>query len=166
MKGPAGFDVKNRRARIYGTGDNKFCWTPLPTIAVAAANMLRHPERVLNRPIYICPFQHLSQNLILSTLESVLDTKFSVESVDVKKINENARIALDRGEGTKAMKGLVVSNQFYEGDSGNDFSHIVENEVVGVQAMSVEQAVRDAIKLYGEDSAVVEGMFKIDPCEV
>lgn len=166
MKGPAGFDIKNRRARIYGTGDNPLCWTPLPTIARAVASMLRGPEAVLNRSIYICPFQHLTQNLILSTLESVLETSFSVEHVDVQKINGNARIALERGEAMKAMKGLTVSNQFYEGDSGNDFSHLVENEVVGVSIMSVEDAIRDAIAEYGTDHAVVEGMFNVQPCEL
>lgn len=166
MKGPGGIDVKNRRVRTYGTGNNPIFWTPLPTMAVAAANMLRNPEYVANRPIYICPFEKLSQNLILSTLESVLDTKFEVEFVDVKKINENARLALAKGEATKAMKGLAVSNQFYDGDSGNDFSHLVENDTVGVTMMTVEEAVRDAIARYGVNTDVVEGMFKVEPCEV
>lgn len=166
MKGPAGFDIANRRARIYGTGNNPLYWTPLPTIALAAANMLRHPDPISNRPIYICPFPQLSQNILLSTVESVLDTKLTVENVDVKKISENAKLALQRGEGAKAIKGLTVSAQFFEGSGGNDFSHLVENETVGVQTMSVEDAVRDAIARWGEDCAVVEAMFKVEPCEV
>ncbi|KAF2853742.1 NAD(P)-binding protein [Plenodomus tracheiphilus IPT5] len=166
MKGPAGFDVKNRRARIYGTGDNPLFWTPLPTIGLAAANMLRKTELIANRPVYICPITPLTQNIILDTLESVLNTKFTVEDVDVGTINKNARIALERGEVGKAMKGLTVSNQFYEGDCGNNFSHLVENEVVGVQTMSVDDAVKSAIAKYGEDSPVVEGMFRVDACEL
>lgn len=165
-KGPAGFDIANRHARIYGTGDNPLCWTPLPIMGVAAANMLRKPAAVANRPIHICPFRKLTQNHILATLESVLGTKFTVEKVDVKKINEHARIALDRGEAGKAMKGLAVSNQFYEGDSGNDFSELVENNTVGVEMMTVEDAIKDVIARYGEDSKVVEAMFKVEPCEV
>ncbi|KAF1849104.1 NAD(P)-binding protein [Cucurbitaria berberidis CBS 394.84] len=168
MKGPAGFDIANRHARIYGTGNNPLCWTPLPTIALAVANIIRNPKPVCNRPIYICPFpkNQLTQNILLSTLESVLDTKFTIENVDVKKINEHAKIALERGEAGKAMKGLAVSNQFYEADSGNDFSHLVENEVVGVNTMSVEDAVREAIQRYGEDFKIVEGMFRVEPCEI
>jgi hypothetical protein len=165
-KGVAGFDIANRIARIYGTGNNPLCWTPLPTMGLAAANMLRNPESVTNRPIYISPFRELSQNLILNTLENVLGTKFAIENVDVKKINEHARIALERGEFAKAMKGLAVSNQFYEGDSGNDFRKLVENETVGVETMSVEDAVRDTIARYGEDCKVVEGMFRVEPCEI
>jgi hypothetical protein len=165
-KGVAGFDIANRHARIYGTGNNPLCWTPLPTMGLAAANMLRNPDSVKNRPIYISPFHKLSQNIILGTLEKVLGTKFTIENVDIAKINTNARIALERGEVAKAMKGLAVSNQFYEEDSGNDFRELVENDTVGVDTMSVEDAVRDTIARYGEDCKVVEGMFRVEPCEI
>jgi hypothetical protein len=135
-------------------------------MGVAAANMLRSPAAVANRPIHICPFSKLTQNQILTTLESVLGTKFTVDKIDVEKINEHARIALDQGEAGKAMKGLAVSNQFYEGDSGNDFSELVENETVGVEMMTVEAAINDVIVRYGEDSKVVEAMFKVEACEI
>lgn len=168
MKGPAGFDIANRRARIYGTGANPLYWTPLPTIGLAVANMLRNPAPILNRPIYICPFvkTELTQSILFNTLESILNVKFEVEKVDVKKIHWNAMIALERGEAAKAMKGFAVANQFYEEDCGNDFSHLVENETVGVEILSVEDAVKDAIARYGEDCKIVEGMFRVEPCEV
>lgn len=135
-------------------------------MGVAAANMLQNPAAIANRPIHICPFSNLTQNQILNTLESVLGTKFTVEKVDVKKINEHARIALDRGEAGKAMKGLAVSNQFYEEDSGNDFSALVENETVGVEMMTAEDAIKDVLARYGEDSKVVEAMFRVEACEI
>lgn len=168
MRGPAGFDVAKRKARIYGTGNNPLLWTPLPVIAQAAGNMLQNPAAVANRPIYICPFLKgdLTQQSLLTTLERVLDSTFTIERVDVAKINENAKIALERGEGAKAMKGLAVSNQFYEDDSGNDFSHLTENDLVGVELMSVEEAVRGAISRWGEDCQVVETMFRVEACEV
>ena len=130
--------------------------------------MLRNPEPIASRPVYICPFStgQLTQNTLLTTLEAVLNTKFTTEHVDVKKINEHARIALERGEAAKAMKGLGLSNQFYEGDSGNDFSTLVENELVGVKMVSVEDAVRDVIERYGRDCKVVETMFRIEACEI
>jgi hypothetical protein len=166
MKGPAGFDIANRRARIYGTGDNILCWTPLPTMGLAVANMLRNPEPFMNRSIFICPFSDLTQNKLLSNLEKAIGEKFGVDNIDVKKINEHARIALERGEAAKAMKGLAVSNQFYEDDCGNDFRHLVENDLVGVEMMSVEDAVRDALGQYGKDCKAVESLFKVEPCEI
>jgi hypothetical protein len=165
-KGPAGFDIANLRARIYGTGDNILCWTSVPTMSLAVANMLRNPEAVLNRSIFICPFEHLTQNILLSTLEKVLGERFEVENVDVAKINKHSRIALARGEGTKAMKGLTISNQFYEEDCGNDFRHQVENDLVGVEMMSVEDAVRDVIERYGKEPEIVQAMFDVNPCEI
>ncbi|KZM26103.1 uncharacterized protein EKO05_0001205 [Ascochyta rabiei] len=168
MKGPAGFDIATRQARIYGTGNNPLFWTPLPTIARAAGNMLRSPDAVANRPVYICPFAkgELTQNTLLAALQSALDSEFTIETVDVAKINKHAIIALERGEEGKAMKGLAVSNQFYEEDSGGDFSHLTENDLVGVEMTSVEEAVRDALAKWGRDCPVVEGMFRVEACEI
>lgn len=166
MKGPAGFDVKNKKMRRYGTGENKLFWTPLSTMAKVVVRMLREPEKVVNRPIYIAPIPHLTQNIILAALEEVLGEKFHVEDVDVKTINEHALIALERGEVGKAMKGLTVSNQFFEGDCGNNFSALVENELVGVQEMSVEEAIRDAVDRWGLECEIVEGLFRVEACEI
>jgi hypothetical protein len=168
-KGPAGFDIAAHHARIYGTGAHPLHWTPLPVLALAASNMLRNPSAITNRAIYVCPFiqtQLPTQSSILAALERVLDTKFTVEHVDVAKINKHARIALERGEGAKAMKGLAVSNQFYEGDSGNDFGHLVDNKTVGVEGMSVEDAVRDVVGRFGPGYGLVRGMLEVEACEV
>lgn len=127
--------------------------------------MLLKPDPILNRAIHISPLPGLTQNAILAALETVLSTKFVVTNVDVAQINKNARIALERGEVSKAMRGLTISNQFYEGDS-NDFTGLVENELVGVKKTDIEEAVKDAIQRYGEATPIVEGMYKVDPCEV
>ncbi|KAF1975086.1 hypothetical protein BU23DRAFT_530912 [Bimuria novae-zelandiae CBS 107.79] len=170
MKGPAGFNIKDKEARIYGTGENPLYWTPLPTIARAAANMLRNPDAIANRGIYICPFPPgaVTQNKLLVVLEAVLDTKFSVTYVDVEKINRNAKIALGRGEFVKTMRGFAVTNQFFEGDCGNNLDGMTENELVGAkeQGLGLEEAIRQAVGRYGADSAVVESMFRIEACEV
>lgn len=168
MKGPAGFDIANRKARIYGTGNNPLLWTPLPTIARAAGNMLRNPDTVVNRPTYICPFAKgaLTQMSLLTAVQSELGTQFALEQVNIEEINKNARIALERGETGKAMKGLRISNQFFEGDNGNDFSHLIENDLVGIETMTVEEAVRDAIAKWGRDCEALEGLFKVEACEI
>ncbi|KXJ96403.1 hypothetical protein Micbo1qcDRAFT_210703 [Microdochium bolleyi] len=193
MKGPAGFDIKNRRARIYGTGDATLCWTPLPMMAVGVANMLRwhgdatgehDTSRFVNKGLLISGVEKFSQNKILAVLEDIFSSSetnsassaptagpipggaFAVEHVDIAKINANARTALERGEGAKAMKGLGISNQFYEPDAAGDFAHLCDNAAVGVHAVSLEQAVRDALALYGEDCEIVQGMFNVEPCEI
>ncbi|KAF2438370.1 NAD(P)-binding protein [Karstenula rhodostoma CBS 690.94] len=168
MNGPAGFDVKNKAARIYGTGANPLYWTPLPTIGTAVANILRNPSPALNRGIYISPFAPgtLTQNSLLAALEAVLDTKFAVTHVDVAAINLNAKAALERGDLGKAMRGFTITNQFYEGDCGNNLEGMTENEMCGVKEVSVEDAVRDAIATYGVEGSVVESMFRVEASEI
>ncbi|KAL6157310.1 hypothetical protein ACJQWK_06755 [Exserohilum turcicum] len=186
MKGPAGISVRDAHACIYGTGNTPLYWTPLPTIARAAAAMLRDPLPIMNRAIHICPFvaergaqSCLTQRTLIRTLEAKLGKQFSVENVDVERINNNALAVLEKYDkdlpGGKeniglAIKGLGIGNQFYDeekdGCHGDNFSRLVENEVVGVKTMGVEDAVKDAIEQYGRDCAVVEGMFRVDACEV
>ncbi|KAL1606229.1 hypothetical protein SLS60_003631 [Paraconiothyrium brasiliense] len=168
MKGPAGFDIKNKQARIYGSGNNPLYWTPLPTIGAAAAAVIRNPSATANRGVFICPFAPgtLTQNTILATLEKVLESPFSVTHVDVATIHKNAKIALGREEVGKAMRGFTISNQFYEEDCGNCLEGLTENELLGVKEVSVEEAIRETIERYGTDVAVVESMFRVEPCDV
>jgi hypothetical protein len=143
--------------------------------------MLRDPRSIVNQPVLICPFpptSNLTQNTLLRTLENLLHTKFSIEHVDVDKIHRNALVVLEKWkeggeqeEGKaqmgKAMKGLAVCNQFYEGDdSAKDPGQTLQNEVVGVMTMQVEDAVRDALERYGKDCQVVKSMFDIEACEI
>ena len=183
MRGPAGFSLPTTHARIYGTGNTPLYWTPLPTIARAAVYMLRNPAPITNRAIHICPFvtrrgepSCITQRVLLQTLEEILRKKFSTEQVDVEVSWKRALDVLEKykhgqpgGEQIAlAVKGLAVSNQFYEedqGEGGDAFSWLVENEVVGVEVMSVEEAVREAVERYGRDCKVVEGMYRVEACE-
>jgi hypothetical protein len=140
--------------------------------------MLRNPLPIANRPILICPFPHLTQNMLLRILEKLLDTSFSVEHVDLEKIHRHALVVLEKWkeggeqeEGKvqmgKAMKGLAISNQFYGGE--DDVKHLgqaVQNEIVGVKTMQVEDAVREALEQYGKECQVVQGMFNVEACDI
>lgn len=145
-KGVAGFNISARKATIYGTGDNVACWTPLPVIATAAANMLRKPDEIRNRAIFICGVRDLTQNAILAALEAETGDTFEREMVDVQEIRRQALEALENGELGKATRGLTINAQFNEEDSAADFSYLVENELVEVEAVDVREAVREYLK--------------------
>ncbi|KAL7268471.1 hypothetical protein RUND412_008902 [Rhizina undulata] len=151
MKGPAGFDIPGRKAKIYGSGNNLSCWTPLPVAASAAVNMLRNPDTILNHGIFISGVRDLTQNAILAALEAVTGDKFEVERVDVKKIKEKALEALANGEFKQATMGLTINSNFNEDDSVANFWHKVENELVGVEPVSVEEAVKAAMNSWGKN---------------
>lgn len=144
-KGPAGFDIAGRKATIYDTGNTLACWTPLPVVASAVVHMLRSPhENILNRGVFICGVKSVTQNNILAALESELGggEKFTVQRVPLEPIKEAAMKALERGEWKDATRGLALWFNFKEGVSKADFWSRVENELVGVQAVRVEDAVR------------------------
>ena len=145
-KGPAGFDIDGRKATIYGTGNNLACWTPLPVIATAIANMLRKPDPILNHPVFVCGVRGLTQNAMLAALEAETGAKFEVDRVDIQKIRQDALDALERGEPGKAMRGLTLNAQFNEKDSAANFWDMVENPLVGVEAVDVREAVREYLK--------------------
>jgi hypothetical protein len=151
MGGPAGFDIPNRKARIYGSGNNLSCWTPLSTIAVAVVNMFRNPSTILNRSIFVSGVLDLTQNAILVALEAETGDKFSVEYVDVWQIKKEALGALEKGEYRQATRGLAINHNFNEEDSAANFWDKVENELVGVKPVTVQEAVKDAMASWGKE---------------
>ncbi|EKG18759.1 NmrA-like protein, partial [Macrophomina phaseolina MS6] len=147
LGGPAGFDLASKKATIYGTGNNPICWTPLPFIATAVRNILRNPDAFINKPVFVSGVRDLTQNAILEGLEAEMGEKFEVERVDIKKMKEEADELLAKGEVRQAMKGLTLNAQFNEERSAANFWHLVENEKVGIEPVSVREAVRMALAL-------------------
>ena len=142
LRGVAGFDIEARKATIYGSGNNLSCWTPLPVAATAVVNMLRNPDAIENRGIFISGVRDLTQNNILTALEAETGDKFEVKHVDIKQIKADAHAALEKGEYGPALRGLTLNSNFNEEDSRGNFWDKVENELVGVKAMGVREAVK------------------------
>lgn len=145
MGGHAGFDIPNRKAKIYASGNNLSCWTLLPTIAVAVVNMLRNPSAIANRGIFVSGVLDLTQNAILAALEAETGDKFFVEHVDVEPIKKEALEALEKGDYRQATRGLAINSNFNEKDSAANFWDKVENDLVGVKPVSVQEAVKAAM---------------------
>ncbi|KAL8903740.1 MAG: hypothetical protein Q9207_003735 [Kuettlingeria erythrocarpa] len=147
--GPAGFDIANRKATIYGTGNNLACWTPLPTIAKAVRNMLLPATlpKVLNRAVFICGVNDVTQNNILTALEAETGSKFEVIHADVKKIRREAMEALEKDDWKAATRGMTITHQFDEEDSAANFWDLVDNETVGVTPVTVRKAVRATLEV-------------------
>ena len=145
-KGVAGFDIPARKAKIFGSGNNLSCWTPVPVIATAAVNMLRNSDHILDRAIFVSGVEGLTQNSILAALEAETGDIFEVEHVDVKQIKRDAFTALERQELRQAVRGMTLNLNFNEEDSVANSWGKVENELVGVKAVGVREAVSDYLK--------------------
>ena len=118
-------------------------------IAHAGTNMLKTPDPVLNRPVFICGVRNINQINILAALEAELGASFHVERVDVKRIKQDALASLERGEWKVANRGLALNSQFNEEAGWADCSAKVETGLVGVEAVDVRDAVREFLKVDG-----------------
>ncbi|KAL8824139.1 MAG: hypothetical protein Q9170_008242 [Blastenia crenularia] len=146
--GVAGFDIANRKATVYGTGNNLACWTPLSIIAKVVHNMLLHPTlpRIINRAIFICGVKDVTQINILAALEAETESKFEVTNVDVKKIRRDAVEALTKGDWKAATRGLTTVHQFDEEGSAANFWDLVDNDTVGVTPTNINEAVKEVLR--------------------
>lgn len=74
--------------------------------------MLRNPDPIINRAVFISGVKTVTQNAILGALEAEAGEKFTVEHVDVKEIKKEAREALERGVLAKAVRGMAINSNF------------------------------------------------------
>ena len=142
-----GFDIEARKAKIYGLGSTLSCWTQLSVYASTVVNMLRIPNKIANRGIYISSIRGLTQNAILEALEAETGAKFDVEHAEIKGVKERALESLKEGKIGPAMVGLHTDSNFNPENSGfADFWDKVENDLVGVKPVSVREAVKAVLK--------------------
>ncbi|KAL8692389.1 MAG: hypothetical protein Q9218_002579 [Villophora microphyllina] len=146
--GPAGFDIANRTATIYGTGNNLACWTPLPTTARAVHTMLLSETlpRILNKAVFICGVNDVTQNSILAALEAETGSQFRTKHIGIEEIRQQAAEALERSDWKAATRAMTITGQFDEENSAANFWHLVDNTAVGVEPVTVRQAVKAVIE--------------------
>ncbi|KAI9875689.1 MAG: hypothetical protein M1830_008117 [Pleopsidium flavum] len=116
MGGPAGFDIPTRKAKIYSSGNNISCWTPLPVLhprSSPCCATLTYPESRHLRLGRSGP----DANRHLGRAGSETGDKFEVEHVDVKQIKENALAELEKEEYKQATRGLTINSRFNAEDS-------------------------------------------------
>lgn len=120
-------------------------------IAKAVHNMLLPSTlpQILNRAIYICGVEDVTQNNILAALEAETGSKFEVTHVDIRKIRQDATQALEKADWKAATRGMTIVHQFDEEDSAANFWDLVENDTVGVSPISVRGAVGEILERLG-----------------
>lgn len=95
--GFAGLDLQEKKAFIFGDGNNVVPWTTLDDVGRATANVLLHPQETLNRPVYVHSV-FMSQNQILSATKGVLGNEgWETTYKDMGPLLENALADLKAG---------------------------------------------------------------------
>jgi hypothetical protein len=147
-----GFDIRNRKAKIYGTGDELWTGTKVSTIGLAVSRLLKRPDEALvkNRYIYIYSVR-TTQNEILSTLKKSTTTTGGRAHWDVQSVRMEDEIA----EGRKLLengdrRGVVplILSYFYRPGMGADYTKDVQaaNSILGLPTESVEDIVKSVMQ--------------------
>lgn len=141
-----GFDTKQKRAKIYGSGDERWSGTTVPTIGLAVARLLRKPQEVQNRFIYVYSVA-TSQNEILVSLEAETDSRWDTEHIKWEDEIAAARKKLERGDSFGVVP--LVLSYFYREGMGADYTTDVkaDNALLALQTETVTDIVRKALAL-------------------
>ncbi len=75
--GSLGFQIPTKTATIWDSGNEPFTGTNLPTIGLAVASILKHPEETANKYIRVASFV-TTQNELLSILEEETSSKWTI----------------------------------------------------------------------------------------
>ncbi|KAJ5126666.1 hypothetical protein N7448_007445 [Penicillium atrosanguineum] len=95
--GFSGLDLQEKKAFIFGDGNNVVPWTTLEDVGRATANVLLHPQETLSRPVYVHSL-FMSQNQILGAAKNILGgTGWGTTYNDMTPLLENALTDLKIG---------------------------------------------------------------------
>ena len=95
--GCLGWDVEKREATIYDSGDQQFDTTTIQQLVRAVTSILCHPNETSNQYIFVNSFT-LTQNLLLSTLERLQNTKYDTSADEAVAIAARGEEKLNRGD--------------------------------------------------------------------
>ena len=95
--GFSGLDLQEKKAFIFGDGNNVVPWTTLEDVGRVTANVLLHPQETLNRPVYVHSV-FMSQNQIFDAAKGVLGNEgWEATYNDMAPLLENALTDLKAG---------------------------------------------------------------------
>jgi len=131
---------------IYSAGTKRFNATTRETIGKAVALSLRSPE-FENRYIYIADLT-TSQNEILDELERQSGTKWRIVEKSAYTHREEGEVHLKEGNFPLAASKLLLGNLFGEGHGTLIDDRLLENRALGLQTVSLNEAVTEALRNY------------------
>jgi MoxR-like ATPase len=103
--GMLGFNIPEKKATIFDSGNEIWSTTSLPFIGRAIAAVLLHEEETKNRYIEVVEFQ-TSQNQILKALEDETGAKFAITRASTAETKKAGYEKLAKGDGSMFLDFL------------------------------------------------------------
>jgi NmrA-like family len=136
-------DLKTNRATVFDGGDIKFSCSTLAQVGKAVVKILRNPEQVRNKMIYVQSFS-ITQNELVGVLEKVTGRKWETEDVRSEDFIKKSKAAVEENpKDSEARENLVGVVGIIDGDwtGMTDFA----NKLLGLQEGDLEAAVRKVV---------------------
>jgi len=143
--GSLGFNLKEKKATIYESGNEPFTGTNLHTIGLAIASILQKPEDTANKYFDIASFT-TSQNEVLKILEDVSGEKWTVEKADTKSIGKSADESLTKGEYGPAFGGFLKVLLFGDGEGTSPKEGELANGLLGLPKEDLRGTIKGVLR--------------------
>ena len=145
-----GFDVKNRKAQVFGDANARITTTTIARTAEGIAAALSLPEAELaqykDKSLYLSSFE-LSQQDIFEAIQRATGTKntdWETTEENATEIIRQCESKIKAGDGFAEWKRLFV--MFFQGTPGSNYEDkAVDLTKFGVQAEDLDEVVREAI---------------------
>jgi hypothetical protein len=143
-RGLLGFNINERKAEAFGTGDGAWSTTTLDTVGLAVKNALLIPEKTANKYLYIASFT-ITSNEVIAALEKAMSQKFEVTYVDPEEQKKIGFEKLSKGDQT-GLYSLLRYLNLVEGHGANFATYReTSNELLSLPKENLDAAILDLI---------------------
>ncbi|KUJ11385.1 NmrA-like family protein [Mollisia scopiformis] len=141
--GSLGFNVKDKTATIFDSGNEPFTGSNLPFIGQSVAAILKHPEQTANKYIQVASFT-TTQNEILKLLEEESGTKWTVDHKKTEDFQKIADEKLAKGDYSSFGDYLKVY-LFADGKGQSPKEGELANKELGLKTEDLKATIKSVL---------------------
>jgi hypothetical protein len=135
-----GYNLKEKTATVFDSGNEPFTATNLATIGKAIAAVLKHPEQTANKYIEVASFV-TTQNEIVKNLEEGTGAKFTVEHQSAEETRKIADEKLAKGDFSSFRDYLTVY-LYADGKGQSPKESELANKEIGLQQDDLKESIK------------------------
>jgi len=135
-----GYNLKEKTATVFDSGNEPFTATNLPTIGKAVAAVLKHPEQTANKYIEVASFV-TTQNEIVKNLEEATGAKFTIDHRNTAETQKIADEKLAKGDFSSFRDYLTVY-VYADGKGQSPKESELANKEIGLEKDDLKASIK------------------------
>lgn len=137
-------NVKEKKARLFDGGDNKFSATTVATIGKTIVEVFRKPEVTKNRVIKVKDLE-TSQNQVIAIVNKIKpEGEWQIEKVDTDALVKDSYERLGKGDFGATTWTQFLAKAIFGGPAYGGAFEKTDNELLGLKTLS-DKEVEDLI---------------------